>query len=802
MKKSMSILFLVVLVLLFNIIPASADTDDSDEPVAKVGESTYNTVKEAVESITEEGTVTLLKDHYEYKSIVIPAGKKIILKDNGKACKLIRGGSRNNKPLFVVEKGAELTLKATDNTKLSLEPDQVTGHRAIGEANNTGNIVHNKGTFNLIAGSIWCGGFRSEASMTGAVYVDEGAKFNMSGGIIHKMDAQGSLYAAPVIVNSSAVFNMSGGEIKDNINEGGAEGTGGGGVLLFSWNDDPVATFNMSGGKITRNLAPNGGGVYLTGNTKFNMTGGEISNNKANGQGGGVCVSGWSGDWKPNQTFFTLDGGTITGNTAINGGGIYVNSDGVTLKSGYIEKNIAEYSDRGWHGNGGGVCVSEVPRVLKIGNTVVTENIVDTNDENESVIGGGLWACPTGSINLSVTNGIAIFNNHAKGNRASGDDVAKVTLKNAIARKGTITLPNRMLGGGSVKWYFDGKIEEDKVGYVNPGVTRFNKDNPGEVLNIKNKSDNYALKAVTTQSAIDRANEEAKLFIRYNKALHGGGIGTNGDVTMPNFGEKEWKIQVKKKWDASVKDTDKKEVKIYLKINNKILDSIVLNNSNSWKGEFTELPDPDTLKGKKITVIEGKESVQPDGSKTIKETSKWNVSYADVINKENHIVSIEVLNKPLPKIDIPKIDISVEKHWDFDQNKDNIPESVTVSLLENGKVSGRKLVLNDVNNWKGKFTNLDVNKDDKEIKYTVKEDGEKDNSIIFDGKLYKVQYSGNKKDGFIITNKETPPKVSPKTPIRKQYPPKTGDGLNTSIYVLVIALSGAGILALCVKKTH
>lgn len=128
MKKSMSILFLVVLVLLFNIIPASADTDDSDEPVAKVGESTYNTVKEAVDSITEEGTVTLLKDHYEYNSIVIPAGKKIILKDNGKACKLIRGGSRNNKPLFVVEKGAELTLKATDNTKLTLEPDQVTGH--------------------------------------------------------------------------------------------------------------------------------------------------------------------------------------------------------------------------------------------------------------------------------------------------------------------------------------------------------------------------------------------------------------------------------------------------------------------------------------------------------------------------------------------------------------------------------------------------------------------------------------------------------------------------------------------------
>ena len=81
-------------------------------------------------------------------------------------------------------------------------------------------------------------------------------------------------------------------------------------------------TFNMYGGTITGNAANNGGGVYVDESTTFVMTGGTITGNTATGNGGGVYVN--------DGATFVMTGGSITGNTADaegNGGGVYV-SDG------------------------------------------------------------------------------------------------------------------------------------------------------------------------------------------------------------------------------------------------------------------------------------------------------------------------------------------------------------------------------------------------------------------------------------------------------------------------------------------
>ena len=81
-------------------------------------------------------------------------------------------------------------------------------------------------------------------------------------------------------------------------------------------------TFTMYGGKITENTAVNGGGIYNTGT--FTMNGGEISGNTSS-QGGGVYNAGT----------FTMNGGVISGNTASkNGGGVYVSSGGTFTKTG------------------------------------------------------------------------------------------------------------------------------------------------------------------------------------------------------------------------------------------------------------------------------------------------------------------------------------------------------------------------------------------------------------------------------------------------------------------------------------
>jgi hypothetical protein len=81
--------------------------------------------------------------------------------------------------------------------------------------------------------------------------------------------------------------------------------------------------FTMSGGSITGNTAlMGGGGVYAAG---FTMTGGTIAGNTARQYGGGVLFENVA-------STFTIRGGTIAGNTGIQGGG------GVAVKGGTLKK--------------------------------------------------------------------------------------------------------------------------------------------------------------------------------------------------------------------------------------------------------------------------------------------------------------------------------------------------------------------------------------------------------------------------------------------------------------------------------
>lgn len=643
MKRKLFFMFLAVIILLLNLYPPRIAKADA----IKVDGQVYNTLQEAVDAINNTGTITICKDIWEDKTVVIPNRKHITITDDGNARKINKSGWDNMKPLFMVEKGGELTMNATSDSNLTLRPDQHTGLMA--SVNNTGNNVHIKGTFNLKSGTIWCGSFAHKASTMGSVYVDKNSVFNMSGGIIKKMTAD-SWYVAPVFVSSGAAFNMSGGSIENNENEYNGVGSAGA-VLLFVWNDNPIATMNMSGGKIANNKASNGGGVFMTGHTRFTMTGGSIENNNAkNGQGGGVCVAANSGVWVPDDTIFILDGGTIKNNVARNGGGVYVNSDGVHLKSGYIEGNKAmPTSSDSWSGHGGGVYISEYPRVLKVNNTIVTENIAMGNIlEHSHGMGGGLWACPTGSIELKVTNGIAVFNNKAINANSAGDDVVNVRWDGSLIH-GTLTLPGRMLGGGVVKWYKDGGILQGHVGESDPSVPRFDSSNPGDPVIVKNSASSNSLKAITSPEAIARAYEEATVFIRNNTASHGGGIGTNGDISMPNLNYPDWTLKIKKIWDDGIPKESQSEIEVFLKINGRTLDSVKLNQANDWKAEFKELPDPATLKGKTIDVIEGVSVVQSDGTTVVKETNQWQVTY-DKIKNENYTIEINVKNNSIPLV--------------------------------------------------------------------------------------------------------------------------------------------------------
>ena len=145
------------------------------------------------------------------------------------------------------------------------------------------------------------------------------------------------------------------------------------------------------GSKITGNTAPDGGGVYLYGGT-FTMNGGTISDNTATNYGGGVYIYGGTG-------IFTMTGGTISGNTAKRGGGVYVQNRFV-MSAGTITGNTAsEY--------GGGVYVQMNALLDKTGGTVSGYN--------------------AGSSNNTVKDGSGVLNN--RGHAIYGDYTMIIKLR-------------------------------------------------------------------------------------------------------------------------------------------------------------------------------------------------------------------------------------------------------------------------------------------------------------------------------------------------------------------------------------
>ena len=100
-------------------------------------------------------------------------------------------------------------------------------------------------------------------------------------------------------------------------------------------------TFKMYGGNITGNSASQGGGVYVgTSSAAFTLYGGSIHGNTASSSGGGVYVSFGN---------FEMNGGSIAGNTADYGAGVYMEADSArfTMTGGSVSENTAVTSAGG-----------------------------------------------------------------------------------------------------------------------------------------------------------------------------------------------------------------------------------------------------------------------------------------------------------------------------------------------------------------------------------------------------------------------------------------------------------------------
>jgi hypothetical protein len=189
-----------------------------------------------------------------------------------------------------------------------------------------------RGTLTMKAGSRITGNTangNAYISPGGGVSVKAGSAFFMAGGSIDAnrvKEARWTLYGGGV--HNSGTFEMSGGSIDNNTVENEQEGgqSYGGGVYGAA-----SGIFTMSGGSIENNscITKSEGRTYGGGvdGGNFTMTGtARIAGNSA-ARGGGIAVG----------MGFTMEGGTIQGNTATEfGAGVYVPKNSTFTKTGGV----------------------------------------------------------------------------------------------------------------------------------------------------------------------------------------------------------------------------------------------------------------------------------------------------------------------------------------------------------------------------------------------------------------------------------------------------------------------------------
>ena len=481
----------------------SAEEENGNIVKASSFSDIVNVIQNLKDSELEKsGTIQITEDIAFTEQITIPKDVTVTIIGDGKNHKLCKSDdAQNGTTLFVIEDGAEFTIDG-DLTLLANKDgnDLIKCHGKLTLKNGTLDFADFKIPGGCGIVSVW--GKNAKFTMedgriqnaninacSAGVRVCGGGSFTMNGGTISGIKAGGSYESGAVLVfacdngsslgKGTASFTMNDGIIENNSGYRGA------GVFVIGREFKNRASMTMNGGTIRNNICQGfsdaqaaGAGVYVQQNAEFTMNDGEISGNTVDmGEGGGICVAcGWESvagtpGWNIDlfslyyPAAFTMNGGTIRDNHAkMNteqgdngcGGGIYVASNCVSLNGGVIENNTAEKQ-------GGGVYVGATPYILRIHNAVVKEN-------RASVLGGGLWACPTGDVELFVTNGAALYDNSAEG---AGDDLVSVKIS---SKKHALTLDDRALGGGQVFWHKDGGVDNDSVLGSSDGSSRYSAD--------------------------------------------------------------------------------------------------------------------------------------------------------------------------------------------------------------------------------------------------------------------------------------------------------------------------------------
>ena len=591
----------------------------------------------------------------------------------------------------------------------------------------------------------------NESIKESLIRVNSGATLNINEGAVLRnnkiMDIKDTATRGGAVNAFEATINMTGGSVEEN------QASYGGGIYLYK------STMNFSGGVVQNNEAKRvidyayggaiysaGGGIIASGASTINFSGdAKVLNNSADEVGGGISLGTRQVD-KQNKLYMT--GGLIDGNTAgASGGGIFIQCrllDGgksiAYISSGRITNNKMDgtgLTEMAF--GGGGIYVNGFPASWDYagthyygenGDLYLTNAIIRNNNSDKE--GAGFAGCPISKTQFYVNNGVAIYGNNTRAGRNNdkGKTVYLLSSKFYMSHSGQAEykLDKRMLGGAPYDW--KKVIGSEIIPLPDNELEATLPDNSELALNSNDKCNNL------TEAL-------GKVIIEGNySATRGAGIGSNGTI---KFGTEAptTEVSVEKKWNDN--DDEKKVRPVSITVNlianydgkEYKVDSVILNKDNNWKHTFKDLPTIND--GNKITYTVKEETVTGYSSK--------------ITGSEKD--GFTIINTPEePKKETKEIKVS--KVWDTSDKK-AFAKEITVELYKNNEKTDKTLTLNEDNNWQGTFENLDAkDENDKEITYTVKEVGEKDNKITFDGKEFKVSYKATT-DGYTITNSYNPP---------------------------------------------
>jgi len=304
------------------------------------------------------------------------------------------------------------TMTLTINSKAKIYSNTANATTTESYPGGGGVFIGNHSTFNLQGGEIYS---NKVSAHGGAIYISTGGKVTIS---------SGSIYSHTTGINGGAI-EMLGGEL--NITGGSVysnSATNGGAIHLVD-----NCTVSISGGSITGNTAKEIGGAIAQGGGVVTVSGSAlIDGNSTPSLGGGLYI---------NNGTLNVNGGTISNNTAQQGGGVYADTTGTTtigITGGTISGNTASAAGGGFNidkgasltmtggtvsgnkcsnGNGGGFWVGAVTKFEMTGGTVTDNRAAD--HASNSQFGGGLFfnRTPASSTAIKLSGG-TISENYAK----------------------------------------------------------------------------------------------------------------------------------------------------------------------------------------------------------------------------------------------------------------------------------------------------------------------------------------------------------------------------------------------------